>query len=60
MAQSKSRPTSDQAANRFVQGLAILLVEMDHEIFSMVSVCLPLIKAGQFSVSDQRMCTSTG
>ena len=32
-------------------------VEIDHEIFSTVILCLPLIQEGQFSVSGERMCT---
>ena len=33
-------------------------VEIDHEIFSMVILSLPLIQEGQLSVSGERMCTS--
>ena len=33
------------------------LVEIDHEIFSMVILSLPLIQEGQLSVSGERMCT---
>ena len=32
-------------------------LEIDHEIFSMVILSLPLIKKGQLSVSGKRMCT---
>ena len=32
-------------------------VEIDHEIFSMVILSLPLIQEGQLSVSGERMCT---
>ena len=32
-------------------------VEIDHEIFSMVILSLPLIKEGHLSVSGERMCT---
>ena len=32
-------------------------VEIDHEIFSKVILCLPLIQEGQLSVSGERMCT---
>ena len=32
-------------------------VEIDHEIFSTVILCLPLIQEGQLSVSGERMCT---
>ena len=33
------------------------LLEIDHEIFSMVILSLPLIQEGHLSVSDERMCT---
>ena len=33
-------------------------VEIDHEIFSTVILCLPLIQEGQLSVSGERMCTT--
>ena len=33
------------------------IVEIDHEIFSMVILSLPLIQEGQLSVSGERMCT---
>ena len=32
-------------------------MEIDHEIFSMVILSLPLIQEGQLSVSGERMCT---
>ena len=32
-------------------------VEIDHEIFSMAILSLPLIQEGQLSVSGERMCT---
>ena len=32
-------------------------VEIDHKIFSMVILSLPLIQEGQLSVSGERMCT---
>ena len=32
-------------------------VEIDHEIFSMVILSLPLIQEGQLSVSGEGMCT---
>ena len=32
-------------------------VEIDHEIFSTVLLCLQLIQEGQLSVSGERMCT---
>ena len=35
-------------------------LDIDHEIFSMVILSLPLIQEGQFSVSGERMSTSTG
>ena len=33
-------------------------VEIDHEIFSMVILSLPLIQEGQLSVSGEGMCTT--
>ena len=35
----------------------ILSWRFDHEIFSTVSLSLPLIQEGQLSVSGERMCT---
>ena len=32
-------------------------VEIDHEIFSTITLSLLLIQEGQWSVSDERMCT---
>ena len=32
-------------------------VEIDHEIFSMVILSLPLIQEGQLSVSGKKVCT---
>ena len=37
-----------------------LLMEIDHEIFSIVILHLPLIQEGQLLVSGERMCTSIG
>ena len=39
------------------QGRQHFFVEIDHEIFSMVILSLPLIQEGQLSVSGERMCT---
>ena len=39
------------------QGQQHYFVEIDHEIFSMVILSLPLIQEGQLSVSGERMCT---
>ena len=39
------------------QGRQHYFVEIDHEIFSMVILSLPLIQEGQLSVSGERMCT---
>ena len=38
----------------------IIFIEIDHDISSMAILSLPLIKVGQFSVSDEKMCYSTG
>ena len=35
-------------------------MEIDHQIFSVAILSLPLIQEGQLSVSGGRMCTSTG
>ena len=40
-----------------LQGRQHSFVEIDHEIFSMVILSLPLIQEGQLSVSGERMCT---
>ena len=52
MAQLDARQTGDQK----VAG-STTAVEIDHEIFSAVSLSLPLIQEGQLSVSGERMCT---
>ena len=39
------------------QGRQHSFMEIDHEIFSMVILSLPLIQEGQLSVSGERMCT---
>ena len=39
------------------QGWQHSFEEIDHEIFSMVILSLPLIQEGQLSVSGERMCT---
>ena len=39
------------------QGRQCSFVEIDHEIFSVVILSLPLIQEGQLSVSGKRMCT---
>ena len=39
------------------RGRQYSFVEIDHEIFSMVILSLPLIQEGQLSVSGERMCT---
>ena len=38
-------------------GWQLSFVEINHEIFSMVILSLPLIQEGQLSVSGKRMCT---
>ena len=57
MAQLDAHPTGEQ-------GLRVLpppgpqhsFVEIDHVIFSMVILSLPLIQEGQLSVSGERLC----
>ena len=35
-------------------------MEIDREIFSVVTLSLAMIQRGQLSISGERMCTSTG
>ena len=53
------RPTGDQeiVGSTPRRSRQHSFVETDHEIFSTVSLSLPLIQEGQLSVSDERMCT---
>ena len=59
MAQLDARLTREQevAGSTPAEVGNILLMEIDHEIFSMVILSLPLIQEGQLSVSGERMCT---
>ena len=51
-------PTGDQeVAGSIPLGWQHSFMEIDHEIFSMIILSLPLIKEGQLSVSGQMMCT---
>ena len=43
-----------------LQGPQHSFMEIDHGIFSIVILSLPLIQEGQFSVSGKRMCTILG
>ena len=52
------RPNGCGFDPRYVRYLSFM--EIDHEIFSLVILILPLIQEGQLPVSGQRMCTSTG
>ena len=54
------RPTEDQEVASSAPadlGWQHSFMEIDHEIFSMVILSLPLIQEGQLSVSGKRMCT---
>ena len=53
------RPTGDQEVTGSTprQGPQHSFVEIDHEIFSMVILSLPLIQEEQLSVSGERMYT---
>ena len=42
---------------QFVRGRQHSFVDIDHEIFSTVTLSLPLIQEGQLSVSGETMCT---
>ena len=51
------RPNGDQEVAESTPAEVGNIVEIDHEIFSMVILSLPLIQEGQLSVSGERMCT---
>ena len=52
------RPTGDQeVTGSILVEVGNSLLEIDHEIFSMVILFLLLIQEGQLSVSGERMCT---
>ena len=57
VAQSDARPIGDKVVVRPLPGWQHSFMEIDHEIFSMVILSLPLIQEGQLSVSGERMCT---
>ena len=59
MVQEDARPTGDQEVAGLtpaMSGRQHPFVEIDHEIFSTLVLCLPLIQEGQLSVSGVRMC----
>ena len=58
--QANAHPTGHQDVTDLIPVRQHFLVEIDHEIFSMVILSLPLIQEGQLSVSGKRMYTSTG
>ena len=55
IAQSLVCLTGESEALGSASGLALTLLEIDHEIFFMVIFSLPLIQEGQFSVSGERL-----
>ena len=58
VAQLDARPTGDQeVAGSTPPGRQHSFVKIDHEMFSMVILSLPLLQEEQLSVSDERMCT---
>ena len=58
VAQLDVRPTGDQEVGGSTPAVwQHFFVEIDHEMFSMVILSLPLIQEGQLSVSSERMCT---
>ena len=58
MVQLDARPTGDQeVASSIPAWSATSVMEIDHEIFSMVILSLPLIQGGQLSVCGERICT---
>ena len=62
MTQLDARLNGDQEVKEFDprQFWQHSVMKIDHEIFSMASLPLPLIQKGQLSVSGERMCTSSG
>ena len=50
-------PQLDAPSDWRPEGWHHSFLEIDHEIFSMVILSLPLIQEGQLSVSGERMCT---
>ena len=58
MAQLDACPTGDQEVGGSTPaGQQHSFMEIDHEMFSVIILCLPLIQEGQLSVSGERMCT---
>ena len=59
MAHLDAHPTGDQEVVGSILDWSSNM-EIDHEIFSMLSLTHLLIQEGQLSVSDERMFTCTG
>ena len=55
MAQLDASPTGDQEVAAPVRQDSFM--EIDHEIFSLVILSLPLIQEGKWPVSGERRCT---
>ena len=57
LAQLDAHLTGDQEIAGSTPTMSVnFFVEIDHELFSTVILCLPLIQEGQLSVSSKRMC----
>ena len=58
MAQLDACRTSDQEMGvRSPSSRQLPVLEIDHEIYSVVILSLPLIQEGHLSVSGEKMCT---
>ena len=55
--QSEASLNADPEIGSSISALSHTFMEMDHEIFSMVILPLPLIQEGLLSVTSESMCT---
>ena len=56
VAQSVGSLFADRGAVSLIWARSLTFVEIDHEIFSMFILLLPLIQEGLFSVTSKGMC----
>ena len=57
IAQSGASPTAYQGVASSIPAWSHTIVEIDHEIISMVILLLPRIQEGLLSVTSESMCT---
>ena len=60
VAQSVANPTTDLGIMSSIPACSHTLVEIDHEIISMVILLLPLIEEGLFSATSESMHMKCG